>query len=633
MNISNITKLITTMLAVMLLAVSCVESDKVFEDFENSVGSGGQVEATGVGYVSFSNLALNVDVENENFSDSASDSGTKTRTEGNEVDTDPTSDYLVIITDAEDKEIYNETYATAIASDNLELAAGKYSLLVTSNDNIPAVAWGTKEYSSEVQSLTVGNDNVTQIGTVTCRLATIKTQISIAADMLAQFNTESVDDPFLVTLTYGTAELVYTVDKLYSSEDSDEQADAKSGYFAPQDGVEDMTITITGLYDVSSVYDEEPIYTPITWEESITDVSSSQSRMITVQIDNFENGNIEIGFEVQEWVYDTPLGVDIFSTKFAVIMQETEIFEPDPSNGSSDEGSAVLTRTDGEENDTPYIITNETFDETWKTYSPLYGIVLTPEDEATIKSIMIYVSSENSSFISALETAGYSDKCLYIWSDGAATTDFSSYLGTSEDASTHAITVGLHYNAIKAIYEYIGEHTFTVVATDSNGRKSTTPLYFEALSPLELVNPTISGISGEELTISTNEADNPEIKFSIHSPNGIDTLALSIISNVLTEEALEVLCLSQDMDLTYPATDEMAGALSNLDFPVGSEVIGETDLEFDITSFMTLLAELHISYKPDIEEGRTSFVIRAVDASGGESTETLSVVSYYYKEE
>lgn len=102
------------------------------------------------------------------------------------------------------------------------------------------------------------------------------------------------------------------------------------------------------------------------------------------------------------------------------------------------------------------------------------------------------------------------------------------------------------------------------------------------------------------------------------SESGITTLLLEIISDVLTDEELAGINLAQKMDLINPATEQMEGALQELGFPTGDDIEGQTELVFDITSFMPMLALI------SPVDSETDFKVTLGDASG-EVTKTIMV--------
>lgn len=128
--------------------------------------------------------------------------------------------------------------------------------------------------------------------------------------------------------------------------------------------------------------------------------------------------------------------------------------------------------------------------------------------------------------------------------------------------------------------------------------------------------PTIEGtrfnkepfdIDNDRLTISGAA----ELQVTIGAPNGIANLFVEIISKTLDVSEVQ---LPASFDLAHPG--EYSKALSGLGFPVGDEVIGQTEVLFDISNFTILLPTF---------KGNHDFKIRVVDSKGLEETKTLKL--------
>ncbi len=101
----------------------------------------------------------------------------------------------------------------------------------------------------------------------------------------------------------------------------------------------------------------------------------------------------------------------------------------------------------------------------------------------------------------------------------------------------------------------------------------------------------MEGLNIEEVHEIT---DGPmRVKVGVRAEGGIETFSVKIESPLLTDELLREIDLAAEMELTAPASDEMAAALKNLGFPVGGNVKGSTDQSFDISQFMPLIKQLY----------------------------------------
>ena len=72
--------------------------------------------------------------------------------------------------------------------------------------------------------------------------------------------------------------------------------------------------------------------------------------------------------------------------------------------------------------------------------------------------------------------------------------------------------------------------------------------------------------------------------------------------------------MDSEFDLAYPG--DLEGALNELGFPTGDAVIGQTNMTFDITLFMSLLI-----YFP----GEHQFQLTITDTTGQSITKTLKL--------
>lgn len=93
-------------------------------------------------------------------------------------------------------------------------------------------------------------------------------------------------------------------------------------------------------------------------------------------------------------------------------------------------------------------------------------------------------------------------------------------------------------------------------------------------------------------------------RVDISVPNGIEKLEVTIISETLTPEELTNVGLTDHFDLAHPG--EFAEALAGLGFPTGDDVLGQTTMTFDITSFMSLLVYFpgHHTFKLDVTDSK-----------------------------
>lgn len=84
----------------------------------------------------------------------------------------------------------------------------------------------------------------------------------------------------------------------------------------------------------------------------------------------------------------------------------------------------------------------------------------------------------------------------------------------------------------------------------------------------------------------------------ISAPNGIKTAHVTIDSDILTASELASIGLSDKFELTTGLSDDgsdLSLVLAGLGFPIGSDVLNQTEVTFDITTFVPLLCVLGTS--------------------------------------
>lgn len=137
--------------------------------------------------------------------------------------------------------------------------------------------------------------------------------------------------------------------------------------------------------------------------------------------------------------------------------------------------------------------------------------------------------------------------------------------------------------------------------------------------------------NGNVLDDTPNNADDfgegkKEAKIHIHSEAPIASFKVKIDSETLTADVLSGVGLAPEFDLADPIvkTDDgekkdLTEGLKGLKFPVGDEVKGATDLDFDITEFVPLTMIYGAA--------NHRFILTVTDNAGNSKTLTLLIVS------
>lgn len=131
--------------------------------------------------------------------------------------------------------------------------------------------------------------------------------------------------------------------------------------------------------------------------------------------------------------------------------------------------------------------------------------------------------------------------------------------------------------------------------------------------------PTVKG-RGFDIKVAQNVPESGEMScvVDITASDRIAHLYVTIDSDVLTEDELDGVGLKKQFDLAYPGDLESALG-EGLGFPVSGQVIGQKSLEFNITTFIPLLAGL--------DPGTHKFIIKIVDQANVEVEETLTLIT------
>lgn len=148
---------------------------------------------------------------------------------------------------------------------------------------------------------------------------------------------------------------------------------------------------------------------------------------------------------------------------------------------------------------------------------------------------------------------------------------------------------------------------------------------------ITFTSETLANDNGNVLDDTPNNAADfgegkKEAKIHIHSEAPIASFKVKIDSETLTADVLSDVKLAPEFDLADPivTTDDgekkdLTEGLKGLEFPVGDEVKGATDLDFDITKFVPLTMIYGAA--------NHRFILTVTDNAGNSKTLTLLIVS------
>ncbi len=165
------------------------------------------------------------------------------------------SDFLVTIKKADGETTHQWKYASMPEIMTLEVGTG-YTVEVKSHE-VQKAEWA-RPYYLGTKTFDITDSEVTEIGTVVCRLANIKVTIKFADELLAQLGADAVVN----VLANDEGSLDFT------------PSETRSGYFAAIDGSSTLVATFTGTVGGH----------PERIQRTLTDVAAGQHRIITFKL-------------------------------------------------------------------------------------------------------------------------------------------------------------------------------------------------------------------------------------------------------------------------------------------------------------------------------------------------------------
>lgn len=437
-----------------------------------------------------------------------------------------------------------------------ELPIGKYTVDVKSH-NVQKAEWDHPYFTGK-RDFEIFNGKITELENVVCKFASLKVTIIFADDLRAVMG----DNVKVKVVANDLGELTYTPDE------------TRAGYFEVVDG--SMTLAATFSGDVMG-YNEN-------FTKTYTNVAAGQHRIITFSLkENNKDPEVEIGY------IDPSDGINVSTS-----VSDENI------DGSIKPGEEV-----GSDDDRPG---KEDFKENVEmSYA---GSVLKVVAAEGLTSLTLGVTTDNVELSAALSTINGVD----LAAPGAAESAIASYGLPAATAVAGATAVNLDFAALLAkAAEYTGTHAYIVTGTDANGAVAT----FRIAAPGKKVEGQITiesaSLSFEESMVPTEGMDG---KVTIKAAAGIDKLEVEIKTSSPDFEASVSDLLPMKFDLAHPESEEVAQMLGSL-FPVGDQVIGKTEMLFDITQFIPLLQAF---------AGEHQFVISVTDQNGSSLTKTLTFV-------
>ena len=380
-----------------------------------------------------------------------------------------TSNFIVTIRNSEGAQVGQWTYAKMPELVSLPVGTG-YSVSVYSHQQEKA-AWDAPYFENEPQTFDIKANEITEVGTVTCKMANIKVSIKYSPDLKAAFG----DDCKVTVIANDEGRLEFLPDEI------------RSGYFQAVEGSSTLVATLSGTIDGS----------PAEVRTVLSDVEAGQHRIITY---SFKGGNPtppdengyfdpETGIHVDFDVIDETVegGVDVDED---IIKDPTRPGQEDPEEDPGQDPDDP-NNPDNPDNPDDAVATFESFN------SPKLklDVVNNANDfgdgdnaivrigcPAGFKNLVVTISTDSDAFVATLKDMG-----LYDPFDLANPGDLEATLGDEGlGLPTGAKVVGqtsVDFNIsqfVPLLLIYPGAHNFVLEVVDNNGQKANLTLRFTA---------------------------------------------------------------------------------------------------------------------------------------------------------
>lgn len=367
------------------------------------------------------------------------------------------SDFIVTVTDLKGEDA-PRTYTYSSMPEVLMLPVGDYNLEVKSHAVQPA-EWD-RPYFVGTKTFSIKNGEITNVGVVTCKLASIKVSVVFADDLRAVMG----DDVEVTVIVNENASLVFTPNE------------TRAGYFEAKEGTQSFATHFSGTVDgvLTTSY------------KAYNDgVEAGQHRIITFKTKNNpdipeQSGKIDptTGIQVDTSFEDQDVAGNVDVNEDPITGEDRPWGKEDPVNPGPDDPNPpvqdpVATFTP---QDSPSLkIAPETMDVA--TYTG--NAILTIECPKTIAHLVVKIDSENQKFMNTV--GGMLPLEFDLAYPGDAAEDIAS-LGLAVGADVLGKTsvpfditqfVGL-------LGGFPGKHTFHLTVTDAENKAESTALIFVA---------------------------------------------------------------------------------------------------------------------------------------------------------
>lgn len=492
-----------------------------------------------------------------------------------------------IVSDETDETVQSFAYGDR-PTEPIALKTGSYRLLVSSG-TVPELEWESPVYGAE-QPFSIVKGATTTLADVKCRLANIKVTVGYDADLKTL-----LEEGSQTTVTIGANSMPFP----YTEE--------RAAYFKAaaeeNDMAVEMELTLAGKTSKMT--------------QTVSGVKAGQWRKITVNMPHVNEGNVVFDITIETLTLDEEIVVDVATIQ---LMAE-EVISEDPV---ADPLAPSIVWEGHDLSQTTRLVASM-FDEEGNCIIP-FAIDVAVQDGATIQSFVVDINSTSNGFMESLASMNIDrnfDLCEVNSSSNPTLNTALKMIGFPTGTSVQgksSVSFDLQ-KVIGMLYSFDGTHVFSLTVTDSEGRTSEAvlSLLVDKDNENETAGPVIEWVDND-ISVPHEVTSDLQVAIRVTAPAGIRDFTVDIVSDVLTEEALEGM-LPTHIDLVNPG--DVAENLSGLGFPVGEKVTEAKDgvLNFDITDFMPALIAISGG-----SACYANFVMNVTDNNGQSCTETLQLL-------
>lgn len=453
------------------------------------------------------------------------------------------NDYIVSIYDKDDMLVRNWAYKDVPGVFELPVADG-YRIDIASHKVKPS-AWDEPLFKGS-QTFDIHKNQITNIGNIKCTFASLKVSIRYTQAFL-----DAMSDDSKVIVEAGKTDAALKTSLEYTP------AENRDGFFEVIDGSMTLVATFKG-----SIYGNEEQTRKV-----YTDVEPGKHYIITFSLKKNDtdppvelgpNGNVGVSLTVNNVVDNEDINVNVDPSDDPII----------PDDPSQEQFRDKVTFYPGDLSFTDEIPTSP---------APANAKVIISAPAGLIS--LNYLWTSDNADAAALRLADFG---LPMLANGETelTLDFAPL--------------------IARLAELPGLHEVTVSAEDADANRMQ--------KSLKLRTRAESGIRFEPTQLKLGEvmdpADYDDGVVNITVPDGVAHLKVNIDPSQSFKDALDDVGMPLDFDLAYPDGNE--AVFESLKLAYGADVLGKTEVKFDITQFLSLL----------VFPGQQIFTITVEDKSG-----------------